>query len=365
MPKDDPHNPPTPIDAYNTPLVPPPGRDLDAHIQFAIQFTPAERTRIFFSMMALHHLIGDALFAFLFDVLISERYLETVNDPPKGRHGTPRQPRVLGHGRAAVSDLVTILPGLLYPNGKAPKRSTPLYSPTVLNILREVSRDPALFADALERLARAIRDPASSARKSRRGPIARLDDSQATLERSFIRARLKQARAHPNGPTARNPHLRYGEALALGLDANETSAVLAYARLRHITAPLSTVDVDEAVRYFDTARKSREGGTKRRFVPSTDAKAARRISSPGASSANDAGRKRDRHDAHEHPPQARPQPPAPARRAAGIPPQRPRPPHGAVDLEAEKHGGRRQPPGDPSRSGDRRPGRRGRPPDGS
>lgn len=365
MPNDDPPRPRTPINAYETPLIPPPGRDLDAHIQFAVQFTPAERTRIFFSMMALHKLIGDALFAFLFDVLISERYLETINDPPKGRHGTPRRPRLLGRGRAAVSGLVTILPGLLYPNGKAPKRSTPLYSPTVLNILREVSRDPALFADALEQLARAIREPAAATRKSRRGPIARLENSQATLERSFIRGRLKQARAHPDGHLARNPHLRYGEALALGLDANETSAVLAYARLRHITAPLSTIDVDEAVRYFDTARKPPKGGTKRRLVPSTDAKSARRLHSSGAENANDAGRKRDRHDAHDTPPQARPQPPAPARRAAGLPPQRPRPPHGTVHLEAQEHGRRRLAPSDPSRPSDRRSGRRGRPPDGS
>lgn len=364
MPNDDPPRPRTPINAYETPLIPPPGRDLDAHIRFVIQFTPAERTRIFFSMMALHQLIGDALFAFLFDILISERYLETVNDPPKGRHVTPHRPRVLGRGRAAVSDLVAILPGLLYPNGKAPKRSTPLYSPTVLNILREVSRDPALFADALEQLARAIREPAAAPRKSRRGPIARLENSQATLERSFIRGRLKQARANPDGRLARNPHLRYGEALALGLDANETSAVLAYARLRHITAPLSTIDVDEAVRYFDTARKPPKGGTKRRLVPSTDAKSARKLHSSGAENANDAGRKRDRHDAHDHPHQARSPTPSTDLRPVLLPTRRPAAHLGDLHFRLAEHDRRREGPRRQAREGHPRPAGRGPPRDG-
>lgn len=339
-----------PVDAYN--LYPPLNARQEEALQlFNIELSPERRRLIHLRMLALYHLIGDALFAFLFDVLLSERYLETVNNPPKGRYGTPRRPRILGHGRAAVSDLVTVLPGLLYPNGKAPKRSTPLYSPTVLNILREVSRDPALFADALERLARAIRDPASSARKPRRGPIARLDDSQATLERSFIRARLKQARAHPNGPTARNPHLRYGEALALGFDANETSAVLAYARLRHITAPLSTVDVDEAVRYFDTARKSREGGTKRRSLPSTNATGPRRIAPSGAKSANSAGRKRDTHDD-----EAQPQPPQARRSAPRLPSGRPPAPRRDQPERPPEHDRRGSPPSHPARPRRPRPG---------
>lgn len=111
-------------------------------------------------------------------------------------------------------------------------------------------------------------------------------------------------------------------------------------------------------------RERRTSGRQRPQVMRPDPKAPM-LSTTGAQSATPAGRKRDRHDAHEHPPQARPQPPAPARRAAGLPPQRPRPPHGAVDLEAQEHGRRRLAPSDPPRSGDRRPGRRGRPPDGS
>lgn len=363
MKKDDTPPPRTPIDAYETPLIPPPGRDLDAHIRFAIQFTPAERTRIFFSMMALHHLIGDALFAFLFDVLISERYLETVNDPPKGRYSTPRRRRILGHGRAAVSDLVTILPGLLYPNGKAPKRSTPLYSPTVLNILREVSRDPALFADALENIARAIRPKSRPGKGRRIRPLDALEREEAVLELEFIRARLKQARANPSGHMARNPHMRFGEALALGLGAKETAAVLTFARLHHVSAPLTDVDVDQALYYFDTARKGVErqrpkktDGQITHFLPSTNATRPRRIAPSGAESANGAGRKRDTHNAEAHPQPPRPQQAQARRSAPRLPSSRPPAPRRNQPERTPEHDRGGDPPSRQARPRRPRPG---------
>ncbi len=347
-----------PIDGYN--LYPPEDhRQQEARLQFDIAFAPERRRQIHLRTLALYHLIGDALFALLDNVLLSERYVETVNDPDRAAGRYPRRSPLLRFGGAsALPALVRILPRLLYPDGKPPRYSTPLYSPTVLNILRDASRDPALFADALEQIARALRPPARVGKGRRRSALTDFERRQAVLELRFCRYLLRMARRHPEKYVHQLKALRLAEALALGHDANTTAAVLAFARLHGHAGPLSEIDAEEALRYLDSARKAtkRPGGKKRLLSPSTTRGTTTKIPPSGAESANSAGRKRDPHDAEAQPQPPRPQQAEARRSAPRLPSGRPPAPRRDQPERPPEHDRRGSPPSHPARPRRPRPG---------
>lgn len=119
---------------------------------------------------------------------------------------------------------------------------------------------PQVIAEVLREVANAIDPP-----QKRPGPhvsaieVQRRGDAELRLR--IARLQLHIARRRSADAPRRT---RAREALALRLDANETAAVLAFASVTDFSGPLAKVDVDEALRYFDAARK----GTKpRSFVP--------------------------------------------------------------------------------------------------
>lgn len=119
---------------------------------------------------------------------------------------------------------------------------------------------PRALAEVLRLISNEIDPP-----QKKSGPhVSGIEEHRrATAELRLRVARLMCARARSgSGYASRNP--RICEALALRLDANETAAVLAFASMTGVTGPLADVDVDVAVRYFNTARK---GKKPRGFVP--------------------------------------------------------------------------------------------------
>jgi hypothetical protein len=285
--------------------------DLDRTIErpdtFHDDFTPGEAHRLHLRLIALYHHIGSRLFAFLDEAIASETNVQRAFELEAMNRG--RRPQV-PTSQSDLPLLVQLLPRLLYPNGPSekPAAASPLFSPSVLAVLRDASLYPPLLADALERLARAICPPAHAGKGRRVKPLDEVGRRLAPLYLKSSRLRLARARRGLEGIFAD----RLREALALGHDANTTAAVYAFAWLHEMRCPLAEVDADEALCYFDSARKALRptkragGGDKRLLSPSTNEKRTRRIAPTGAAGANEPDRKRGPHHANPDPHEARP-----------------------------------------------------------
>ena len=168
--------------------------------------------------------------------------------------------------RELARELARRLPSF-HPHEEDPKRRVrindewdqPWDDPVVRRSLHALGH-PQVIAEVLREVANAIDPP-----QKRPGPHVSAIEVQrrgdATLRLRIARLQLHIARRRSADAPIRT---RAREALALRLDANETAAVLAFASMADFSGPLAEVDVDEALRYFDAARK----GTKPRgFVP--------------------------------------------------------------------------------------------------
>lgn len=163
-------------------------------------------------------------------------------------------------GRDLVAVVAGMIPrrarGILDEDGyHGPSDPSPWHSPTIQGSLYALRFNLPLLAEILREIANEVDPPETEKRPGRpRSAIRDHERRRATLRLFIERLRLTSARrslGHEEDPRIR-------EALALRLDANETAAVLAFARLTGFSAPLADVDVDEAVRYFNTARKGKK-----------------------------------------------------------------------------------------------------------
>lgn len=139
-----------------------------------------------------------------------------------------------------------------------PLDPSPWHSPTIQSSLYALRFNLPLLAEVLREIANEIDPPEKKAGRPAVPPIEAAHRRSATLRLAITRWSLARAR-RGDELALEDPRIR--EALALRLDANETSAVLAFAKHTGFTGPLSRINVEKAHAYFERAR-SRSGRAK-------------------------------------------------------------------------------------------------------
>lgn len=156
---------------------------------------------------------------------------------------------VVSTSRALVRTIARML------TGDPESEESPWQSPSVQTALFSWRFDLPALGELLRDVANAIDPPVKRLGR----PISHLEAHRRGVDTLHLRgARMRLSAARSGSPWSNDPRVR--EALALGLNANETAAVLAFAERRKRTGRLEEIDVDEAVRYFDAARKWKKPG---------------------------------------------------------------------------------------------------------
>lgn len=175
-----------------------------------------------------------------------------------------RKPRILAP-RELAREIARMLPSIPPPvedpgGGYHGMEESPWDDPGIRESLFVLRFNLPLLAEVLREIANAIDPP----RKRPGRPVSDIEGNRrsvAALRLWATRRVLSRAR-RGDDLALEDPRIR--EALALGYDANETAAVLAFARVSGYSGPLADVDVEQAARYFNSAAKGRKT---RGFVP--------------------------------------------------------------------------------------------------
>lgn len=161
-----------------------------------------------------------------------------------------------GHGRPSVISSPDLLVKVLSRMVREDREDggSPWQAPSVQTALLAWRFQLPALAEILRKIAEEL-DPAQVRPGRPSSSIDLFRKASATMRLSKVRWRIDEARvgrASGNDP-------RVVEALEvrrdLGLSKPETVALLAFAEHTGFVGPLADVDVDEAVRYFDAARK--------------------------------------------------------------------------------------------------------------